>query len=314
MSLQEIKSIKSKSDIVKVISHFVELKRDGANYTATCPFHNERSKSFSVSATKGIFKCFGCGVSGDVIDFVMRQQNSSYKDAIKWISDHENIEPDKNYISQPIIELPTSYIKRDVFAKSLSKSNRSNLITWLQSLYPEHKDFEYYLSESKHWPGAVVFWYVDINQNVRSGKIMHYSPDTGKRTKDPKPLITWVHKVLKLSDFNMSICLFGEHLLRIHPESPVCIVESEKTAIIASIEYPEFIWLASGSLTNLSYKRCEVLKGRDITLYPDVGAEERWQEKLDQLSELIPGTWKMKRMDSEIKGYDLCDQILDKKK
>jgi len=311
MTIAEIKSIKQNSDIVKVIGHFVELKRDGANYTASCPFHNERSKSFTVSASKNIFKCFGCGKSGDVIDFVISHTGKSKNEAIKWIADTQNITLDPGFVTKEYIEPPTDYLPEDIFRGALLKGSRSNNFRqWLYSIYPLH-DLQHHISTSKHWPGAVIFWYIDINWNVRSGKIMQYNPETGKRVKEPKPLITWVHKVLRLPNFNFDTCLYGEHLLNRFLDKTVCIVESEKTAIVASIKYPGFIWLASGSLTNLTYKRCHVLKGRKIVLYPDVGAEERWLEKMNQLQELIPGQWSMKMIQSKPKGYDLCDYILD---
>ena len=68
----KIDEIKSVADIVSVIGDYVELKRSGSNYIGLCPFHNEKTPSFSVSPSKGIFHCFGCGVGGDVISFIMR--------------------------------------------------------------------------------------------------------------------------------------------------------------------------------------------------------------------------------------------------
>lgn len=308
MTLSEIKSIKANADLVKVISHSVQLTREGVNYIGSCPFHNERSKSFMVSPVKGIFKCFGCGKSGDVIDYVIKKNSFTYTQAIQWISEHQNITPDTEYEVKEIVELEPSFMDVSLMNRSLSHS--SNFMSWIISLIP-NSCIDYHIGASKHWPGAVVFWYVDINNQVRSGKIMQYNPETGKRIKEPKPLVTWVHRVLRLKDFHFAVCLFGENLLRQRPDAHVCIVESEKSAIVASIKYPEYIWLASGSLTNLTYKRCQVLEGRNVTLYPDVGAEDRWQEKMEQLSELIPAEWSLHRMQSEVKGYDICDMIVD---
>lgn len=77
-----------------------------------------------------------------------------------------------------------------------------------------------------------------------------------------------------MPDFELKQCLFGEHLLR-DKAKPIAIVESEKTAIIASVYLPQFIWLAVGSLTNLNAEKCSVLKGRTVTLFPDLNGFEK---------------------------------------
>ena len=71
------------AQIVDVISDFVALKRRGANYTACCPFHNEKTPSFSVSPSKGIFKCFGCGKAGNAVNFVMEHDQLTSVEAMR---------------------------------------------------------------------------------------------------------------------------------------------------------------------------------------------------------------------------------------
>ncbi|MBQ1219390.1 MAG: DNA primase [Bacteroidales bacterium] len=78
--------------IEEVISDFVTLKRRGANYTACCPFHHEKTPSFSVSPSKGIYKCFGCGKAGSVISFVMEHEQMSYVEALKYLGPKYGIE------------------------------------------------------------------------------------------------------------------------------------------------------------------------------------------------------------------------------
>lgn len=309
MTIQEIKSLKANADIIKVIGSLIPLSQEGVNYVASCPFHNERSKSLMVSASKNIFKCFGCGKSGDVIDFVMSHKGMTYTQAIQWISDNQNIQVDANHVIEQFVEPEPSFMTQELMQSSMGYVN--NFSKWLFSLYPVTPPLGHYIGSSKHWKGAVVFWYVDYQGRVRSGKIMQYDPETGKRVKVPKPLVTWVHRALRLRNYTFATCLFGEHLLKTRPNDPVCIVESEKSAIVASIAYPTNIWLASGSLTNLTYARCKVLEGRNVTLYPDVGAEDRWREKMLQLQELIPGRWRLSTINSNVKGYDICDMIVD---
>ena len=86
-----IEKVKEQHDIVDVVSDVVRLKRAGRNFSGLCPFHNEKSPSFSVSPDKQIFKCFGCGEAGNVISFVMKTKNLNFVDAVKELADRANI-------------------------------------------------------------------------------------------------------------------------------------------------------------------------------------------------------------------------------
>jgi len=85
-----IESLKSSIDIVDVIGNFIELRKAGANYKANCPFHGEKTPSFVVSPAKQIYHCFGCGVGGDSIKFVMELEKLSYPEAIEKLADMNN--------------------------------------------------------------------------------------------------------------------------------------------------------------------------------------------------------------------------------
>lgn len=87
-----IQKIKEENDIVDVISESVKLKRAGRNYSGLCPFHHEKTPSFSVSADKQIYKCFGCGEAGNVITFVMKTKNLTFPEALKLLADKANID------------------------------------------------------------------------------------------------------------------------------------------------------------------------------------------------------------------------------
>lgn len=92
ISEEIIQRIKESNDIVDVISESVRLKRSGRNYTGLCPFHHEKTPSFSVSSEKQIFKCFGCGEAGNVITFVMKNKNLDFVEAVKLLAERANIE------------------------------------------------------------------------------------------------------------------------------------------------------------------------------------------------------------------------------
>lgn len=87
-----IDRIYSSIDIIDVVGDYVSLKRRGANYLGLCPFHNEKTPSFTVSASKGIYKCFGCGKGGNAVNFIMEQEGMSYVEALKSLAKRYNIE------------------------------------------------------------------------------------------------------------------------------------------------------------------------------------------------------------------------------
>ena len=82
-----IEEVVSRNDIVDVISNYVRLKRSGSSYVGLCPFHNEKSPSFSVSQSKQLYHCFGCGAGGNVITFVMEYENMTFLEAVKMLGE-----------------------------------------------------------------------------------------------------------------------------------------------------------------------------------------------------------------------------------
>lgn len=86
-----IEEVRTRNDIVDVVSQYVNLKKKGANYFGLCPFHNEKSPSFSVSGEKQMYYCFGCGAGGNVITFVMEYENYSFVEAVKLLADRAGI-------------------------------------------------------------------------------------------------------------------------------------------------------------------------------------------------------------------------------
>ena len=86
ISQNSIQQILGRLDIVEVIGGFVKLKKRGSNWLGLCPFHNEKTPSFSVSPSKEIYKCFGCGRSGNTISFLMEHEKYSYVEALRWLA------------------------------------------------------------------------------------------------------------------------------------------------------------------------------------------------------------------------------------
>ena len=87
-----IQKVKEDSDIVNIVSEYVNLKKSGSNYVGLCPFHSEKTPSFTVSETKQYYHCFGCGEGGDIVSFIMKKENLEFLDAVKFLADKLGIE------------------------------------------------------------------------------------------------------------------------------------------------------------------------------------------------------------------------------
>lgn len=228
----------------------------------------------------------------------------------------------KAYKPRPVTpqQKPVSFIPVEEFKASLNPTafETNHFVQFLINLFGVEVASQlvsrYFVATSKHWNGATVFWQIDTQGKVRTGKIMLYSPSTGKRIKDPFNHINWVHSLLKQPEFELRQCLFGTHLL-IDKTKPVAIVESEKTAVIASVYLPQFIWVAVGSLTNLNAEKCSILKGRTVTLFPDLNGFDKWSSKAKELSHLamftVSDLLERKATEAEKKqGFDLADYLI----
>ena len=213
--------------------------------------------------------------------------------------------------------IPFSYVEK-------STSFRSNFVRFLCEFMTEEQikwiGEHYALGATKN--NEVIFWQMDINGKVRTGKIMQYNPETGKRIKHESGAINWVHNKLKYAkqlpnDFNLRQCFFGEHLLKIYPDKTVAIAESEKNAIVASVFYPELNWLSCGNLNGLSIEKCKVLEGRNVILFPDLKAFNLWSEKAIEIQKQCNCQVRVSKLleniasdDEKRDGQDIADFII----
>lgn len=211
--------------------------------------------------------------------------------------------PDRKYDDvKKFIQPPTpppSYIDKELFKASLSLNKPISEIAKANKFIRFLIDFcgtqatqkligMYFLGTANHWQGANVFWQVDRLGHIRTGKVMLYDSDTGKRVKHPFDHITWAHKLIKNDLFNLQQCFFGEHQLEAGKHQQVAICESEKSAVIASIYFPQYVWLAAGGLNNLKPDRFRCLKGKRVTLVPDLGGYEVWCDKQKEIQRHFP--------------------------
>lgn len=254
---------------------------------------------------------------GDKVGKCERSDNCAYHYTPKQYFADNGIKTDHN-IDVAVVrtkqqDKPVDFIEKSIFEKSLGHSH-NNFIQYLTNLVGNEVALsvvnKYKVGTSKKWLGATVFWQIDSLGKIRSGKIMQYNSLTGKRVKQPYDMVTWVHSVLKLKNFNLKQCFFGQHLVS-DSEKPIAIVESEKTAIIASIYLPEFTWIAACNKQGLSDEKCNSLKDKKVVLYPDLNAYDEWKVKANKFGFSISDLLEKKATKEErLVGLDLADYLV----
>ena len=303
-----IQRVLDAADIVEVISDFVELKQKGARWLGLCPFHDDKhATNFSVYPAKQCFTCFACGAKGGVVEFLKMHERLSFPDVIRWLGKKYNIPVDDvpfDYTPPPPRPRPAP-LPMLVIPEGMVRSGRLEedaLVRWLRSLPWDGAQraridkvlAEYKVGHSRM--GYTVFWQIDDEGKARTGKMMLYKAD-GHRDKETPYNFSWVHSTLNrkhiidTSKEEVKQCLFGLHLLNKYKGADVCIVESEKTAVIMAIAYGNHekqVWMACGGLQNISKdKLAPIMKeGRRIVLYPDRDGVKAWEKKAHELNYL----------------------------
>jgi hypothetical protein len=225
----------------------------------------------------------------------------------------------------PVKRATVSYIAERYVDESMSGD--SNFVRFLTRHFEESKVAkavdEYRLGATRN--GSVIFWQIDVKGKVRTGKIMQYDIGSCKRVKGQIGSVGWVHTRLakkhveRYGDFELKQCYFGEHLLEKYPEKPVAVVESEKTAVVCSMIYDEFVWLATGSLHGLSVEKSTALEGRYVMLFPDGGCREQWVGKAREIKASVRCEMRVSDVveryacdEQKEDGCDLADYVLER--
>lgn len=191
---------------------------------------------------------------------VVVQRNSSGAEGVE-----------RTYIPFEILKTTRKHYEQNSFVRYLLTLFDSETVTSLIS--------RYHLGTSLR---GCIFWYMDHLGNVSAGQIKQFD-ESGHTVKDSE---TWVHSILKDEPWAKRYaqqerkvsCLFGAHLLKLYPQMPIALCEAPKTAVIASAYYPEFIWMAVFNKSSLQPYKTDILKGRPVTLFPDLGAYEHWKQ------------------------------------
>ncbi len=183
---------------------------------------------------------------------------------------------DKPYKSPAKTIKPPSSIDKKLLISSLTNYHQNNFALGLFKYFPKSMVIEvlqkYYVGTAK--VNKTIFWQVSRSGEVRTGKVMQYNLATLKRIG----YINWVHHILMLKDFNLAQVFFGSHLL-IDKTTPVAIAEGEKNAIFGALYYPQYNWIAVGSIEMLNVCKLDALKEYQVTLFPDKGrAFDKWSK------------------------------------
>lgn len=293
-------------------------RRSGAGWECTSPFRDDRhSGSFKIKERENFAKDFATGEAYSAIDILMQGHGLSYHEALVHGASMLHISiPNVEMVQvaktcKPITIKPKTQLMvwaPDVIAKPFKQWNDKNqLLVYLRSLPLSETDkarMEKAITNycvgtypSGKYDGWTIWWYMDELGYVRSGKMMLYKSD-GHRNKDVMPNFNWVHSLMeRQGKFNrdthhVELCFFGQHLMQFFPDAVICLVESEKTALICSAftDMKKVLWMASGGLSMMNEdKLLHMLKlGRQIELYPDIDGYEKWRTKILVSAKLRP--------------------------
>ena len=235
-------------------------------------------------------------------------------------------------ISKEIYIKPTTASNSDICTidisfmhESLSRPNCAYL-RWLEGIVGKsncHKlKILYHIGSTED--DRVIFWQVDHKHRIRTGKVMRYNEQTGRRVKEGSGNCSWVHtefkKELQLPDnWQLTQCLYGEDLIKHAGNRPIAIVESYKSAHIGTAFLGDYLWTSVDNLNGLSVNRLSALKGKNVVLFPDTGkGYELWRAKIDSIASEVGFNWsisdwllKNTTIEQQEDGLDIADIILN---
>lgn len=224
------------------------------------------------------------------------------------------VPPTRTYKPKYEAPKPTSYIHKVILIKSMKQYEKNNFVMSLKHQFGEAITNEvinkYKIGTSKYWKGATVFWQIDYDGRIRTGEIMLYNGFKRHKFKN------WVHSVMEYKDFTLKQCFFGEHLIN-NNTNEIAIVESAKTAVVCSIFFPQFTWLATAGSGGINSEKLKPLKDRTVVLFPDasVGGKMflKWKDKTKHLDNVFVNDFlEIHTNEKEkIDGVDLADFLLE---
>ncbi len=284
--------------------------------TAVCPACHRRT-----------FKPYVDHATGREIGSEVGRCNREYKCAYhltprQYFSDHPSVERRDTETWQPPEPAPPSFIDMTVCDRGLRQFSSDRLYRFLERHFGTEATraafTRYEVGTAAYGGSSTVFWLIDRDNRVRSGKVMTYDELTGRRIRksDGRGQIVYAHTLLGLKDFNYVGCMFGEHLATAFTDRRVVLVESEKTALIleccqCAAGRSDYVFVATGGVSGLSLRpemmddpnyRLHFIRGRRVILLPDADMVGRWQQ---ESMKLLPYARSVKVVDVRREPFSL---------
>ncbi len=209
----------------------------------------------------------------------------------------------------PFQPIPIEYVERSHSPRSVFWQWFTTHVADRLSLSGEQTNrvYEDYLIGATH-KGSIIYWQIDHAGQVHGGHIMQYSVDGHREGYQGWTHIPLIKRGKLPLDWQLYQCFFGQHLLPRRPDAHVCIVESEKTALVMAAYQPQYLWLATAGSGGLSPEKVACLQGRRVTLFPDSGCYEKWKKQMAQTTGIDYN------IDHHLEAFppntDLCDMLL----
>ena len=248
--------------ITEVARRLGEVRRAGSVYKTYCPWHEDRHPSLTLyeRTNENRCHCFACGRGGSVIDFVMQHESWTFQEACRWLSNEFGISTLRADSQQAWHRPPSSPQPRPRAAVKPAEPTYTYIPKeMVESLKVQHYETDRFSPRFAHSDPGSCRWLGSI-----------WSAE-GRLPKD--------------AQFRSS-CLFGEHLTASRRTQTVALVESPKNAIFGALEFPQYLWVATGNKGQLKREVLQPLKGRDIIVIPDRDAIEEWTETVRTMADL----------------------------
>lgn len=241
ISPSTIQQILSRIDIIDIIASFIKLKKRGSNYLGLCPFHNEKTPSFTVSPSKEIYKCFGCGRSGNSISFLMEHEKYSYVEALRWLANKYNVEIEETETSPELKQ-------QQLLADSLYAINNFAQKFFTEALFSTEEGQDVglsYLKERGFREDIIQKFQLGFNPSARDGFAkaalasqfnLDFLQKSGLVTiRDEKPADNYRGRIIfPVHNQSGKVLGFGARLIRSNDKAPKYINTPENEIYIKS--------------------------------------------------------------------------------